>query len=373
MGRNSTLKALLLVAGCMAARAQIPTADAALRQGSELYRAGNCPDAVRQLSQSTGTPRAFLLMGRCYLEMADFAKARTALQQYNQAVPGDEETAILLARAAEGAGDVASAVAALEELHKQAPDSLAVQDALADAYAKSGRPAQATSLYRAVLTAQPADFGALAGLAGLAAAASQWAAAAEQYKKVLALSPDNVAAAVGMGQAELQLGQMAAAIPYLLHAVRLRPDDWGLAKVLAGCYLKTQKWPEMIQALEFNSLNHPADEEATGWMVEALGHTGDPAHAEQYYRAVLQRAAGNFSARMTLANLLYDSKRGEEAKAQYILVLKAKPDLFEISDRVGQIAEQQNNLPEAIQYYADACRSPQATTITISTEEYLER
>jgi predicted Zn-dependent protease len=75
----------------------------------------------------------------------------------------------------------------------------------------------------------------------------------------------------------------------------------------------------------------------------------------------LQRSAANFTARMTLANLLYADKRSKEAKEQYILVLKAKPDLYEISDRVGQIAEQENNLPEAIPYYAAACRSPQAT------------
>jgi len=75
----------------------------------------------------------------------------------------------------------------------------------------------------------------------------------------------------------------------------------------------------------------------------------------------LQRAAGNFTARMNLANLLYQGKRPREAREQYILVLKAKPELFEISDRVGQIAEQEDNLPQAIQYYFEACRSPQAT------------
>jgi tetratricopeptide (TPR) repeat protein len=368
VGHNSSLgpvvKALLLAAGCLAAGAQTPAADAAFRQGSELYRAGNCPEAVRLLSQSKGTPRAFLLMGRCYLEMAEFAAARTALQQYNQAVPGDEETAILLARAVEGAGNAAEAAAALEELRKQGPASLAVEDALAEAYAKAGKPAQAASLYRAVLAVEPDDVGALAGLANLSAAASQWPAAAEQFKKVLDLSPDNLAAAEGLGQAQLQLGQVAAAIPYLRHAVRLRPGDWGLSKALASCYFKTQKWPETIQTLAFDSLTHAEDEEATIWMAEAFARTGDTAGAEQYYRAVLQRAAGNFTARMTLANMLYEGQRWKDAKEQYVLLLKAQPDLFEISDRVGQIAEQENNLSEAIRYYAGACRSPQATTAT---------
>ena len=362
MGHHFTLKALLLAAGCAAIRAQTPAVDAAFRQGSEAYRAGNCPEAIRQLSQSKSTPRGFLMMGRCYLEMADFSKAQGALGQYNQAVPGDEETAILWARADEGAGATAQAVAALEELRKQTPASLAVQDALADAYVKSGKPAQAAPLYRAVLAAQPRDIGALSGLAEIAAAASQWAPAAEQYKKVLELSPDNVAANIGVGRAQLQLGQVSGAIPYLLHAARLRPDDWALAKVLANCYIKTARWAEAIEALEVDSVTHAEDEEATGWMVQALGHAGDAAHAEQYYRAVLQRAAGNFTARITLANLLYDAKRGKDAKEHYILVLQAKPDLFEIGDRVGQIAEQENNLPEAIRYYAGACRSPHATT-----------
>lgn len=362
VGHRSTLKALLLVSACAAVQAQTAPVGAAFRQASEAYRAGNCPEAVRLLSQSQGTPRASLMMGRCYLEMGDFAAAQAALQKYNQAVPGDEETAILLARAAEGAGRVSQAVAMLEELRKQAPASLAAQDALAEAYAKAGKPGQATPLYRAVLAAQPGDIGAMNGLAEIALSASQWEAAAEQYRKVLDLSPENAAANAGEGRAQLQLGHMDAAVPYLRRATRLRPGDWALTKALANCYIKDAKWNDAIQTLDYDSVLHGEDEEATGWMVQAFHHTGDTAHAEQYYRAVLQHAAGNFPARITLADLLYEAKRGKEAKEQYVLVLKARPELFDISDRVGQIAEQENSLPEAIQYYSRACHSPNATT-----------
>ena len=349
------------MAACVAVRAQTPAADAAFRQGLEAYRAGKCPEAVRQLSQSPDTPRAFLMMGRCYLEMADFVKAQAAFEQYSRAVPGDEEASILAARAAEGAGNTARAIAALEALHKQAPASLAVQDALAEAYVQAGKPERAGPLYRTVLAAQPGDIGATAGLAEIAASESQWAESAELYQKVLERSPDNVAANTGMGRAQSQLGRTAAAIPYFLHAARLRPDDWPLAKLLASCYVKTARWSEAIQVLEYDSLSHAEDEEATGWMAESFRHTGGTARAEQYYRAVLQRAAGNVTARLTLANLLYDGKRAKEAKEQYVLVWKARPDLAEIGDRAGQIAEQENNLPEAIQYYAGACRSSDAT------------
>jgi tetratricopeptide (TPR) repeat protein len=361
VGHNSTVKALLLVAAGVAARAQSSPADTVFRQGAEAYRAGNCPEAVRLLNQSPAA-RALLMMGRCYLEMGDFVAAQSALQQYKQAAPGDEEAAILLARAAEGAGHAVQAAAVLEELRKQAPASLAVQDALAEAYAKSGKAEQAATLYRAVLAAQPRDIGAMAGLAEIAAAVSQWDTAVEQYQKVLELSPDNAAGNAGIGRAHLQLGQASAAVPYLQHAVRLRPGDWALTKTLANCYIKSSSWKDAIQTLEYDSVTHAEDEEATGWMAQAFSHTGDTAHAEQYYRAVLQHAAGNFMARITLADQLYEAKRWKEAKEHYVLVLKARPALYDISDRVGQIAEQENNLPEAIQYYTRACRSPNATT-----------
>ena len=139
---------------CAAVRAQTSAPDPAFSQGVEAYRAGNCPEAVRLLTPSQ-TPRASLLMGRCYLDMGDFPKAQSALQRYGQAAPGDEQVTILLARAAEGAGHAQQAVAMLEEMRKRQPASLAVQDALAEAYAKSGRPEQSTPLYRAVLAAQP--------------------------------------------------------------------------------------------------------------------------------------------------------------------------------------------------------------------------
>jgi tetratricopeptide (TPR) repeat protein len=361
VGLNFTLPASLFAAACAVLHAQALPADQAYRQGSDTYRAGNCPEAVRQLAPSQ-TPRASLLMGRCYLDMGDFAKAQTALQHYNQTSPGDEEVAILIARAAEGAGNAQQAVSALEEFRKQKPGSLAIQDALAEAYAQSGKPEQATPLYRAVLAVEAGDIGALAGLAEIAFASSQWQSASEQYKKLLALSPDNAAANAGVGRAELQLGHADAAIPYLLRATRLRPGDFVIAKALANCYIKAAMWKDAIQVMEYDSVENASDEEVTGWMAQAFGHTGNTAQAEQYYRAVLQHAANNFPARLSLGDLLYQTDRRKEAKEQYILVLKARPQLYDISDRVGQIAEQEENLPEAIQYYAHACASPNATT-----------
>jgi tetratricopeptide (TPR) repeat protein len=353
---------LLLAAVCALGHAQTAPPDAAFRQGSEAYRAGNCPEAVRLLTQSQTTPHAALLMGRCYLEMADYPKAQAALQRYSQAVPGDPEVAILIARAAEGAGHAPQAVAMLEELRNKEPASFAVQDALGEAYAKSGKAELATPIYRAVLAAQPNDIGAMSGLAEIALSASQWDSATEQYEKVLEVSPENAAANAGVGRAQLQLGHVDAAVPYLVHALGLRPGDWALTKSLANCYLKAGKWTDAAQVLEFDSETHAEDEEATSWMVQAFAHIADTARAELYYRTVLQHSAGNFPARISLADLLYEAKRTKDAKEQYISVLKARPGLYDIADRVGQIAEQENNLPEAIQYYARACGSPNATT-----------
>jgi len=361
VGLNYVLRASILAAACAVLHAQAPPPDAAYRQGSETYRAGNCPEAVRQLTPSQ-TPRAALLMGRCYLDMGDFVKAQAALLHYNQVSPGDEQVAILIARADEGAGHAPQAAAMLEDLRKKKPGSLAIEDALAEACAKSGKPEQAAPLYRAVLAAQPGDIGALTGLADIAFAASQWQAASDQYQKVLSLSPDNAAANAGAGRAELQLGRAGAAIPYLLHAAHLRPGDFAIAKTLANCYIKAGMWKDVISTMEYDSVQHASDEEVTSWMAQAFGHTGNTAQAEQYYRAVLQHSANNFPALLSLADLLYQTGRHKDAKEEYILVLKARPQLYDISDRVGQIAEEEDRPAEAVQYYVRACASPNATT-----------
>jgi tetratricopeptide (TPR) repeat protein len=362
VGLKFPLKALLVAPACVVVLvAQTAPPDQAYRQGSEAYRAGDCPAAVALLTQSQA-PRASLLLGRCYLDMGEFAKAEAVLKHQQQAAPGNEQVTILLARAAEGVGQAPQAVALLESIRKQHPASLAIEDALAEAYGKEGRPDQALPVYRGVLAAHPADIGALDGLAQMALAASEWETASEEYKKVLALSPDNAPANAGVGRAELQLKHAGAAIPYLLHATRLQPGDWALTKMLAKCYIEAGKWNDAIQVLAYDSEEHAQDEEVTGWMVQAFSHTGDPVQAEQYYRAVLNRAAGNFPARLSLADLLYSSKREKEAREQYLLVLKARPELYEINDRVGQIFEREGNLPEALRYYAHACASPNATT-----------
>ena len=327
----------------------------------ELYRSGDCQAAIPQLEQSSNVARSSLPLGRCYLEAADFGKAQAVLSKYRETAPKDEEGAILLARSMELAGSTDPAIALLEQAAKQTPESIRLRDALGDAYAKAGKRQEAKDIYTAVLGVEPADPAALVGLGSLEAAQSRWEAAAELYQRALAASPTNAPALVGMGSAQLSMNKNDAALPYLEKAALARPEDWELAKLLASSQMKAGKWPQVVQTLEFHSLEHSNEQRVTSWMGEAFGHVNEPARAEEYYKNVLKRTPTNLTAVLLLGNLLYDAKRLKESKEQYLAALKLRSDLPEVNDRMGQMAEQDKNLAEAKQYYEAACGSTEAT------------
>ena len=327
----------------------------------ELYRSGDCPSAIPQLERSTNVARANLPLGRCYLEASDFGKAQAVFAKYRESVPADEEGVVLMARSLELGGSADQAISLLDQSVKQTPDSIRLRDALADTYAKAGKKQEAKDVYSAVLGVQPADPAALVGLGSLEAAQSKWEAAAGLYERALAAAPANAAALVGMGSAQLSMNKNDAALPYLERAALARPDDWDLAKLLASSLMKAGKWPQVVQALEFHSLGHTNEQRVTSWMGEAFGQINEPARAEEYYKNVLRRSPTNLTGLLLLGNLLYDSKRLKESKEQYVQALKLRADLPEVNDRMGQMAELDNNLAEAKQYYEAASSSATAT------------
>ncbi len=336
-------------------------ADPALKKGLESYRSGDCSAAIPLLEASANPARASLPLSRCYIEGKEFAKAQAVLTRYRQLAPDDELGVVLLARSLQLGGNADGAIAALEPFIKQFPDSIGARNAMAALHLASSRRPQAEAMYQSVLKVQPSDPSALIGLGNLLAADGKWQEAARLFQRVIQFAPSNSDALYGMGSAQLQLGNTDAALPFLERAALLRPDDWDLAKLLAGAQMKAGKWQQMVQTLEFHSQEHAAEQRVTGWMGEAFQRINQPARAEEYYKAILRRAGSNLSARLLLGNLFYESKRLPEAKTEYLAALKLKPELPEVSDRMGQMAEKDGNMPEARDYYDAACTSPNAT------------
>lgn len=81
-----------------AATAQQP--NAAFDRGAALYRAGSCQAAITELQPAVASnPKSNLILGRCYLESKQYAKAIETLANYRKIEPNSIEAATLFAEA----------------------------------------------------------------------------------------------------------------------------------------------------------------------------------------------------------------------------------------------------------------------------------
>jgi tetratricopeptide (TPR) repeat protein len=337
------------------------TEDSSFQRGAALYRSADCRAAIPLLERSAPTnPRASLLLGRCYLESQQWAKAAEAFAAYRKSSPDDPEAAILLARAQERAGQGDAAAATLNGFLNNHPNEQSVRTALADLYTRLGRGSEAATEHHAVLERQPGDPAARVGEGLLLLQEKKWQAAIDQLEKVRADVPEDSRVLAGIGTAYAALGNCERAVDPLRLALDLSPDDYALAKKLAACEVKLKKWSAVLSALRTGTIEESRDEEATRMVVEAYSASADLAGAEAYCRWAIIATPSNLTAHLSLANLLYTGKRAREAYAEYAEVVKLKPDSPDIHERMGDISMDQKAPSDARAHYQAAVESAKA-------------
>jgi tetratricopeptide (TPR) repeat protein len=336
--------------------------DSSFQRGAALYRSADCRAAIPLLERSMATnPRAALLAGRCYFESQQWAKAGEAFAAYRRSAPGDPEGVILMARAQEWAGSGDAAATLLSDYLKANPGEQSVRTALGDLYVRLGRGPDAMNEHQAVLRDQPGDPGSRIGLGMLELHDEKWQAAIDQLEKIRPDVPEDSRVLAGIGTAYAARGDCEKAIDPLRLALDLTPDDYALAKKVATCDVKLKKWSAVLRALRTGTLEESRDEEATRMVVEAYSASADLAGAEAYCRWALIATPGNLTAHLSLGNLLFTGKRIREAYAEYAEVVKLKPDLPDIHERMGDISMDQKDPSDARQHYEAAVQSARAT------------
>lgn len=343
--------------------AQLPDGpdDSSFQRATTLYRAADCRSAIPLLDRAAPTnPRASLLLGRCYLDSQQFAKALEAIKVYQRSVPADPEGAILAARAQQQVGQGDAAAATLNDFLKLHPEEQSVRTALADLYIHLGRGADAATQQQTVLREQPRDPGARIGEGLLLLHEEKWQATIDQLEKVRPDVPEDSRLLAAIGTAYQALGNCDRAVAPLRLALDLSPDDYPLAKKLAICDVKLKKWSAVLAALRTGTIEESRDEEATRVVVEAYSASADLAGAEAYCRWAIIATPTNLTAHLNLANLLYTGKRIREAYAEYVEVVKLKPDSPDIQERMGDISIDQKDPSDARAHYEAALRSSKA-------------
>ena len=343
------------------ASGQTTAAQAAYQRGAALYRSADCTGAIAELQGAVSLPAANLLLGRCYLETGQFGKAIEALTSYRKTQADDAAAAILLAQAHERDGHGPDAAALLETFLKDHPDQIYVHNALGDLYARLGQASKAMDQYHAVTGPQPEDPGARIGLGELAVREQRWQEALDEFNKAKAVVPTDYRVRLGLGTAYLGLNKCEDASGPLRQALDLAPDNFALAKKLAACDARAQKWKELLAALRTGTPEEAADEEATAMVTQAFRAVNDSAGAEAYYRRVIMAAPANVTAHTDLADLLYGAKRMPDARAEYLAVVKLKPDSARIHERLGDMADGPDKDKEARTHYEAAAKSKDGT------------
>jgi tetratricopeptide (TPR) repeat protein len=322
--------------------------------GGAFYRAGNCQAAIPELKSA-------VLLSRCYFELQQYGKAIEVLTNYRKASPADPEAAILLAASEErdGHGEVGTAL--LESFLKQNPSQTGIHTALGDLYSRLGQGPQAMEHYHAVTAAEAEDPGARLGLGWLALREKRPQEAIDEFERAKRILPNDFRVLAGIGSAYIALGDCEKASGPLRKALDLAPDDFGVAKALATCYQKAQKWNELLAALRTGTPEEAADESATAMAMKAFQSTSNAAGEEAYCRRVIESNPANVTAHTDLADLLYASKRTPEARAEYLAAVKLRPDYPRVHERLGDMAEGPERAKEARAHYESAANSATGT------------
>ncbi len=342
------------------AGADVPE-QAAYEAAMNTYRSGDCVSAIPLLSSITAArPEANFQLARCYYETESYSKAVEPLNTYLQKFSGDEQAAVLLGKVYEKQDHPKDAINLLAPYLDRHPDSFNAQVELGRAYFKAGDKDKAQVVFENVLKKVLDYPGALLGLALIAIDEEHWPDAMSRLNSVIAIAPGVAEAYRAQGAVYERQGQFDKAVGPYSHAVDLSPNDFPTIKALAKCYAKLERWDQVAAVLQTGSIAEASDAEATELVQRAL--KDNPQAAEEYCRMVIALNPMNAAAHRIMAESLYSSKQTDRAKVEYIEILKLEKDPDpEINFRLGEMAEAEQQLPEAHHYYEDAVKSGRST------------
>ncbi len=221
-------------------------------------------------------------------------KPDDAFNDYSRAIEMDAGIAPARegrARLFEAKGETAKAIEDYTIAYRAQP-SPELARKLADLHARAGQAQAAIQLYRGLLLEKPDDLGVRAEMLRLMIENGQAEEATRELKKILAASPANAKLLTLAGDIYLA-DKPEEAAEYYRRAVELSPDD-NRARVQLGAALTRSSQFEV-----------------------ALPVLAD----------AISREENNYAAHANLATALFKLKRYPQAAAEFIWVLKQKPDI----------------------------------------------
>ncbi len=251
---------------------------------------------------------------------ASFAQAREVLQPVLEAAPSEPRALYLLSMAERRAKDFAAAEATARALIAAKPDAPSGPFALAQVFEDQR------------LFAKAADV--------LGPAVTRFSAEAEPPRELLTLIAH-------LGFAELQAGRAEAAIETFERARTLSGGAGGFDTSLIQAYLLARKYDQAADLARAARQRRPTELRLAQLEARALSKAGRKDRAVVVMRDAVAEHADDVQAHLTLAEILQDASRADEADRVLDQAAERFPSEISVPFQRGALLEQRKDYPRA--------------------------
>jgi tetratricopeptide (TPR) repeat protein len=264
----------------------------AYRAAADAFGADKSPEAIT----------SHLKVGNADLEKKNCESALVHFR-YVAAADSDGTRApdilFLLADAYSGSGNLPKAISTLEKALAADNKNVEAYARLADLYQKSGMPDKANKVYEKITTISPNDPKIFVTLGDYSLKAKKYTDALKYYEKSYVIDR-NVKAAAGMAMAAASLEQWDKAIDAAESAIRLDPSLVDPRVVLSKAYLRSDKFKEAKEQLDFLVGKKPFELEYWKQLAYCYKKLNDPVNMAYADKKVVEMDKTNVESRLRL-------------------------------------------------------------------------
>ena len=315
-------------------------------------------------------------------ERGDYSSAIREYRSLSRLLPGNAQIRANLGIALYLNGDLSEALAEFQSASKIAPDLFTPHLFSGLAWFRLSEPNRAEGELIRAIRINPSDPVAHLWLGYVYMALSKADLAVEELKSTLAAQPGNIDALYTLGKAYLELGRLETE-----KLLQLAPDGgraWQLAaeqclvrgdqskalEFYEGAYRRRPDVLEIWQALENLKGSPPAP---SGGHVPIAGEDDRFQKAREFQslsREALEKlgrmAPESYRAHEVMADAFAAQQKNESAIAEYLAVLKLKPDLPTIHQAIGSALFRTGKVAEAIaELEAEVKIQPRSATVHV--------
>ncbi|HUI90867.1 MAG TPA: tetratricopeptide repeat protein [Chitinivibrionales bacterium] len=222
------------------------------------------------------------------------------------------EIQFLLADAYSGAGNMPKAIACLEKALATDNKNVEAYARLADLYQKSGAPDKARQIYEKITTINPNDPKIFITLGDYSLKSKKYTDALRYYEKSYIIDK-NVKAAAGMSAAAAALEQWDKAIDAAESAIRLDPSLIEPRVVLSKAFLRSDRYKEAKEQLDFLVGKKPFDVEYWKQLAYCYKQLNDPVNMSYADKKIVEMDKTNVESRLRLGAYLLAQREYKQA------------------------------------------------------------